>query len=188
MRNSIRIAVLAAVLAPASAMAADSSDSKTVKITGEVSQLCVLGEPTRTNVPLGQMAETSGSNVGRLKAIPTETVTLANSFCNFAHSAVTVKASALVADDTSTPPTGFSRAINYKVVASGWSAGGDATVTTADDRLGLAPAVQGSGADQATPKLSDIVLTFSDFVTPGNSLLISGGYSTDVTVTLSPSV
>lgn len=184
MRILTATALLAAALAPAAAHAADS-DSKTIGITGNVSRLCVLGQPSTALVDLGEMAETSGARVGRLTAIATQTVTLPNSFCNFANSSVTVEATALKAADASTPPTGFARAINYTATASGWAAT-NAAVSTTDDGTGSSLAVSGSGSSQPTPKLSDIILSLSDFGVAGDKLLVSGTYNTTVTITLAP--
>lgn len=186
MRILIAFATLAVSLAPAAALAATDSDTKNVGITGTVSRLCVLGEPSTTLVNLGQMAETSGARVGKLTAIANQTVTLPNSFCNFANSSVTVEATALKAADATTPPTGFARAINYTATASGWAAT-NAAAATSDDGNGGSAAVRGIGSSQPTPKLSDITLALSGFAVSGDKLLVSGSYNTTVTITLAPS-
>lgn len=186
MRTFSTLVALAAMMAPAAAYAASDADSKNVGITGTVSRLCVLGEPSATLVNLGQMAETSGARVGRLTTVATQTVTLPNSFCNFANSSVTVEAAALKAADATTPPTGFARAVNYTATASGWAAT-NAAASTADDGTGTSAATRGTGSSQPTPKLSDITLALSGFSVAGDRLLVSGTYSTTVTVTLAPS-
>ena len=188
MRTFIRLAALVCAIAPVAAFAATDTDSKDVGITGTVAALCVLGEPSTAVVDLLQMAETSGSRVGRLKTIATQNVTLPGSFCNFANSAVTVEATALKADDTNSPPTGFARAINYTATASGWNSAQNAAATTIDDGTGSSTSATGTGATQPTPKLSDIVLSLSSFAVPGDSLLVFGDYNTTVTVTLAPAV
>lgn len=185
MRKLLGTLGLALALAPAAAFAATDTDSKDVNITGTVAALCVLGAPSDATVDLEQMAETSGSRVGRLKSISQKDVTLADSFCNFANSAVTVTATALVADDTNAPPSGFVRAINYTATATGWTSP-NAAVTTADDGTGTSTSTSGTGGTQPTPKLSDIVLSLSDFTAPGDKLLVFGDYNTTVTVTLAP--
>lgn len=148
----------------------------------------MLGEPSTDLVDLDQLVDTSGANVGRLRTIAKQTVTLPNSFCNFANSSVTVEAEALKADDTGTPPTGFARAVNFVATAKGWSGTGDAVATTNDDGTGSSTSVKDTGATQTTPKLSDITLELDDFDVPSNLLLVSGDYNTTVTVTLAPAV
>lgn len=176
------------LLAPTVAAAADGpsdQDSAQVAVNGRVARLCILGEPSRPVVDLGQMAQTSGANVGRISALPVQTVTLPSSFCNFAGSVVSVTANALVGDAAGTPPTGFANAVNYTATASGW---GDAvasatTNAAADGSDGESFAFSGTQAD---PRLADIDLQLATYSVPGNALLIAGGYTGQVTVTLGP--
>lgn len=186
MRKLIRLAAVLSAIAPAAAMAATDTDSKDVGITGTVAALCVLGKPDTALVDLEQLVNTAGAGVGRLRTISTQTVTLPDSFCNFANSAVSVEATALKANDTNPPPTGFARAINFTATASGWNSALDAAATTNDSGNGLSLPVTGTGATQLTPKLADIVLNLSNFQVQGDKLLVSGDYNTTVTVTLSP--
>ncbi|MBF9151520.1 hypothetical protein [Novosphingobium jiangmenense] len=163
------------------------SDTATgqVAVSGSVARLCILGEPSRAVIDLGQMVQTSGPNVGRIAALATETLSLPGSFCNFAGSAVGVTASALVGNSTATPPPGFARAVNYVATASGWGSSGTVVSTDASSD-GSSPDASAIGSAQAAPKLGDIDLSLSAFSTPGNGLLVAGNYSGLVTVTLGP--
>ncbi|MGV3512408.1 MAG: hypothetical protein ACO1OX_10440 [Novosphingobium sp.] len=156
-----------------------------VAVSGSVSRLCILGEPSRAVVDLGQMVQTSGALVGRIAALANQSVTLPGSFCNFAGSAIGVEASALLGDAGNTPPSGFSRAVNYTATASGWGASGTAATTNAAAD-GSAPEASASGSIQPEPKLGDIDVTLSTFTAPQNALLVAGNYSGRVTITLGP--
>jgi len=184
-RNILALAFTAALLVPAAGMAADS-DQKTVGVSGNVAKLCVLGEPTPASVDLGQMAATSGTRVGRITAIADQAVTLPGSFCNYAGTQLTVQASALLADDASPVQPGFSRAVNFTSTVSNWTAA-PAAVTTAASESGATPSASAAGQTQAAPKLANLDLVLSGFAAPSDALLVAGGYTGSVTVTLGPS-
>ncbi|HET9630052.1 MAG TPA: hypothetical protein VFP14_11275 [Novosphingobium sp.] len=175
---------LAIAFGAAPAMAQDS-DSAKVSVTGQVAKLCVLGTPSSAVIDLGQMANTSGARVGKRAAIANKSVTLPGSFCNFANSVVTVSATALTADDATAAQPGFARAVNFTATASNWAAT-DAVATTSADEQGAGADASGSGSVQGLPKLADIGLTLSGYDVPGDKLLVSGGYTGSVTVTLAP--
>lgn len=182
------LAAFPLLVAPIASMAAEGpsdSDSAQVALNGSVARLCILGEPSQPVVDLGQMAQTSGANVGRIAAISAQIVTLPNSFCNFAGSVVSVTAGALVGDSGGTPPTGFAKAVNYTATASGW-ASGDAVVTTAASSDGRDPESTTLGGTQPDPKLADIDVQLASYTVPGNALLLAGSYTGLVTVTLGP--
>lgn len=186
MTRRLGIAVLMIALWPAVAFAqASDTDEGNVSIDGTVAPLCILGDPTPVPVDLGQMAQTSGAQVGHIATIANQQVTLPDSFCNFAGSEVTVDASALLTTDPTTPPAGFSRAVNFTATASGW-ASTNAAATTAALADGSTPNASGTGSTQPLPKLADIQVELSNFTTPGDVLLVSGDYSGTVTVTLGP--
>lgn len=176
-------AALTLGMAP-SAMAQDSASGK-VTVTGQVAKLCVLGAPSDAVIDLGQMADTSGARVGKRATIANKSVSLPGSFCNFANSVVTVNATALTANDATAAQPGFARAVNFVATASNW-ASTNAVATTAADRQGAGAAAAGSGSVQSLPKLADIGLTLSNYDVPGDLLLVSGGYTGSVTVTLAP--
>jgi hypothetical protein len=187
-RLLLTLAGLGALALAGHASAATDTDSKTVGIVGTVANLCVLGSPSSTSVDLGQMVDTSGAHVGRITTIGNQTVTLPGSFCNFAGTTLTVQATALTAADATPPSSGFSRAVNYTSTVSNWAATNAVATTTASlGGAGAGVTVTGSGSNQAAPKLSDLSLVLSGFTVPSDLLLVSGGYSGSVTVTLGPS-
>ena len=186
-RLTIAFAVLATVV-PTAAMADPAiADSGQVAIHGKVAPMCILGEATPAIVDLGNLAATSGAGVGRTAPITPRTVTLPGSFCNFAGSAVTLEANALLAVDTSVPQPGFARAVNFTAEASGWAAGGAVVATSAlaDGTPSEAIAV---GVTQPLPTVADIDVTLSGFSSPGNPILVAGNYVGTVVVTLGPAL
>lgn len=183
MRSAILIAGLALVAAgPAWAQESDEAE---VAIDGRVARLCVLGDPSQATVDLGQMAATSGSRVGRIAALSDVTVTLPNSFCNFAGSIATVEATALVEQGSGTPPANFAKAVNFTATASGWG-GTAASATSAAAADGSSPTASGDGSVQPQPRQSDIAVQLSAFTVPADARLVAGSYSGLVRVTLGP--
>lgn len=172
-------------LAPSAMAQATDSDAADVRVTGRVAPLCVLGEPSRATVDLGQMVATSGIRVGRIAVLPAQDVSLPGSFCNFAGSALSVSASALVSDSAGTPPAGFARAVNYTATGSNW-AGSDTAVTTAAGSDGSNANASGTGTTQPLPKLADVQVQLAGFTVPADALLLADNYNGLVTVTLGP--
>lgn len=181
---ALPLAVLAVPAFAAEASPASDNDSATVTVTGNVANLCILGDPSLPNVDVGQMVNTSGANVGRIATIGNQTVNLPNSFCNFAGTQVGVTTGALLGPN-GTPPASFSRAVNYTATASGW-ADTDAAATSGAAFDGSTPSASGTGGTQNGPKLNTIAVTLSSFIVPDNRLLVAGQYNGTVTVTLGP--
>jgi hypothetical protein len=182
---TVLVLPLAGLAVPALAVTAPSTTATgTVGVTGNVTAICILGDPTPANVDVGQMIATSGARVGKIQTISDKVVTLPASFCNFAGTQVTVTTNALLGP-AGTPPASFSRAVNYTATASGWAAP-NASATSAAGFDGASPAASNTGGTQNSPKLNDIVLTLSSFTVPQDRLLISGAYNGTVTVTLGP--
>lgn len=183
----IRCLLALPMLAFAGAAIAQTSDTATADVTvgGNVARLCVLGQPTPPTIDVGQMAETSGTRVGRIRTISTQVVTLPASFCNFAGSAVTVSATALVVNDNLAVQPGFARAVNFAASASNW-AGSPTNVTTTASASGATPSASSTGTSQPLPKIADVRLELTGFSAPGDALLVAGTYSGLVTVTLGP--
>lgn len=181
-KPGLALIVLAAF--PAAAIA-QTTETGTVAVEGQVRPVCVLGDPNPALVNLGQLSANSGPRTGRIAVIAPRTVTLPASYCNFAGSVVSVTATALTSDDTSAPQPGFARAVNYTASASNW-ASGTSTATTAALRDGTVPTASGFGATQPLPKIADITLTLSSFTAPGDLILVAGNYSGTVVVTLGP--
>ena len=164
---------------------AQDSDTESVTVAGEVAPLCILGAPSQSSVNLGQLVDVSGTRVGRLTAITNRTVSMPQSFCNYANSRIRVDATALTGSDTSAPPSGFARAVNFGATISGWATA-NAAATTAATAAGTSPTATATGGTQPAPKLGDVTLTLASFSVPSDSLLVSGNYSGLVVVTLGP--
>lgn len=174
--------VAAAFAAPAMAQSSDDAD---VPITGTVAQVCSLGAPSQASIALGQLINTSGVRVGRLAAIPAQSVSLPNSFCNFAGSSVSVSATAVISTDGSPVQSGFSRAVNYVAGVAGW-ASAPTSVATSATASGGSPTATAAGGVQPTPRLGDLTLTLNGFSVPSDALLTSGAYAGQITITLGP--
>ena len=182
----LALTLLAAVALPgiAHAQATDTATAD-VGVSGTVAKLCMLGTPTPAPVDVGQMANTSGARVGKIAVIAPRTVTLPGSFCNFAGSAITVTATALVSNDASAVEPGFAKAVNYTAAVTNWAAG-SATVTTAATAGGGSPTNSATGPTQPAPKVADLDVTLSNFTAPSDFLLTAGAYSGLVVVKLGP--
>ncbi len=181
-KPGLALIVLAAF--PATAIA-QTTETGTVAVEGQVRPVCILGNPNPALVNLGQLSASSGPRTGRIAVIAPRTVTLPASYCNFAGSVVTVRATALTSSDTSAPQPGFSRAVNYTATATNWANGGS-TATSAALRDGSSATASGAGATQPLPRVADITLTLSSFTAPGDLILVAGNYSGTVVVTLGP--
>ena len=185
MKQTVSLIVLALALSPAPALAQTTTATGTVAIDARVTPVCILGDPNPALVNLGQISASSGARTGKIDTIAPRTITLPASFCNFAGSVVTVTTTALTSSDTTTPPAGFTRAVNYTATASGWASGNSAATSNAL-RDGTSPSATGVGATQPLPKIADIAVTLSSFTTPGDLILVAGNYSGNVVVTLGP--
>ena len=183
----LALTLLAAAALPGIAHAQSATDTATadVGVAGTVAKLCMLGTPTPAPVDLGQMANTSGARVGKIAAIAPRSVALAGSFCNFAGSAITVTATALVSDDASPVEPGFAKAVNYTAAVTNW-APGPATVTTNATAAGGTPTSSATGPTQPAPKVADLDVTLSNFTAPSDNLLTAGTYSGLVVIKLGP--
>lgn len=178
------LAVILLAAFPATAIA-QTTETGTVAVEGQVRPVCILGNPNPALVNLGQLSASSGPRTGRIAVIAPRTVTLPASYCNFAGSVVTVTATALTSNDTSAPQPGFARAVNYTATATNW-ASGSTTATTAALANGTVATASGTGATQPLPRVADITLTLSSFTAPGDLILVAGNYSGTVVVTLGP--
>lgn len=162
--------------------AADSGD---VGVNGLVAPLCILGAPSPAVVDLGQLVNTSGQRIGRIANISDRQVSLANSFCNFAGSTVSVEVTALQLTQTGTVQGGFSQAVNYSVSAGNW-ASSPTTARSAASASGASPTQNSAGAVQSLPRVADISVVLSDFTVPADSPLVAGTYQGAVVITLGP--
>ncbi len=180
-RNLAGLAVAATALLWSGAAAAQSqSDTKSFSVIGNVPAMCAGGTLTGTGATfdLGVLIDV---NTGLLRTdLAAPPKVLAGSFCS-ARSTITVNATPVAAQTfTATPPTGFSRTVNYTATASGW------TTTPASFVTGAASnpaAVQ----TRATAFSGDITVSIGSFSTGGGAtqrLVADTNYQGNVTVTL----
>lgn len=187
MKSRILLVAALAAAPAAVANAQSSADQEQVGVEGFVASLCVLGPPSRTSIDLGQLAAMSGARVGRIAPLASQHVTLPGSFCNFAGTALTVSADALVASDAAPVQPGFARAVNYISTIGNWAVV-PATVATGASAGGTSPSAEAAGGTQPSPKIADLDLQLSGFSVPSDLLLVAGAYSGSVTITLGPAI
>jgi len=178
----LRLLLLAGLAAAMPAFGADGSASTSVTITGSAAKVCALGPASASTLNVGALVNLSD---GTLAPISEQFTTINNSWCNTA-STIGIIATPLVAQNyTATPPAGFTRAVNYKATASGWTSPAAAFTTTGNSSGG------GNGTTPASvpatdPVAQQITVTVSNFATPGtgNRLVADTNYSGQITVTL----
>lgn len=188
MRSSICLAAGLLAFSPGVAFAqATDTDSGEVAVNGRVAAICVIGEPSQATIDLGQLIALSGTRVGRIGAVGQQSVTLPNSFCNFAGSVATIQASALVETSATIAAVspGFARAINYAASAGEWG-GGSATTSTVAAADGSSAISSGTSSVQPLPRLTDIVVSLDGWSVPSDALLVAGDYGGLVRITLGP--
>jgi hypothetical protein len=168
----------------ASAQVSDT-DSGNVAVDGNVAPICILGAPSRNMIDLGQLTETAGTRIGKIAPLPVQSVTLPNSFCNFAGSEITMTTTALVQNDSTALRPGFARAVNFTASATNW-ASSPSSATSAAAADGSNPSTTNSGATQPLPKIADLTAELSAFSVPADSKLVSGDYQGAVIITLGP--
>jgi hypothetical protein len=98
-----------------------TSTSPNMPVTGNVPTLCAVGAVGgQGSFPLGVLIDTATGKMRTGLSAPNQTIT--GSWCN-APSSISISATQLAAvNSTGTPPTGFSRTLNYTATASGFSA------------------------------------------------------------------
>lgn len=185
MKVRIAFAALFAAGAADMAVAQTGPVDRVIPVDGTVAGVCRLGPPSRPSVPLGTLVNTSGPRVGRLTAITPQTVSLPNSWCNFAGTAIRVSADAMLASNAAAPQPGIARAVNFTSTVANWAAS-NAVVTTAASAGGGTPSAQGTGATQPLPRIADLVVTVENFAVPADAFLVAGNYAGAVTITLGP--
>jgi hypothetical protein len=97
-----------------------TSTSPNMPVTGNVPTLCSVGAVSgQGSFPLGILIDTATGKMRAGLSAPDQTIT--GSWCN-APSSISISATQLAAVNfTGTPPTGFSRSLNYTATASGFS-------------------------------------------------------------------
>nr|WP_137677389.1 hypothetical protein [Parerythrobacter lutipelagi] len=187
LRGLFALATAALCMMPSSlsAQEAGESDEGEVQIVGTVAPICVLGEPSESVIDLGTLIDLSGPRIGRTAALAPREVTMPGSFCNYANTMISISASAMTEQTGAPLNSGFSRAVNYRVVVSPWaSVEADLLTAAAFDGSGISGSAESSA--QPLPQVSDLTMQLSGFAAPSDALLIAGEYSGLITVTLGP--
>lgn len=172
--------IAAALLAvPGVAAAQSTTDTKSVAIVGTVPILCAGGTLTGGNTfDVGVLIDTTTGFLRSDLAAPSQT--LAGSYCS-TRTTINVVATPMTAQNfTVTPPSGFSRQVEYTATASGW------TTTPASYRTDSAtnPAATQS---RTTAFTGPITVGIGGFATTGGDalrLVADTTYRGTVTVTL----
>ncbi|MBI1684317.1 hypothetical protein [Caulobacter hibisci] len=172
-------AVALGALAAATGAYAQDPVQGTVGMDAQVAQVCVLGTPTPGALALGQISEASGTRVGRLATIASQSIQLPGTFCNYAGAALAITASPLAV--TTTTQAGFVGSVDYTCTISAWGATSATVRTSATNASGV-----GSPSTNAAPQETDLTLVVSDFATASDDLLQPGAYLALVTITLGP--
>ena len=181
MLHVIGAALLAAGLAgTASAQATNTATAGPIPVRGNVPALCSAGTLSGGGgaFDVGVLINTTtGFLLPNLSAPPK---TLTGAFCS-SKSAITIVATQMTAQNfTTTPPTGFSRIVNYDATAAGW------TTTPAVFSTGAATNPNAT-QQRATAFTGDITVSVSNFTTGGGDALrmvSDTSYLGTVTVTL----
>ncbi|MFY8048314.1 MAG: hypothetical protein ACOVNS_05785 [Erythrobacter sp.] len=186
-RWPVPAAALVCLLLPAPLLAQTrgESDEGEVQVIASVAPVCVLGEPSENVIDLGTLVDTSGPRIGRMAALAARRITMPGSFCNYANTMISVSASAMTEQTGAVLGSGFSRAVNYRVVVSPWAAS-EADLLTIAAADGSGPAGNAASASQPLPRISDLTVELSGFAAPSDALLVAGEYSGLITVTLGP--
>lgn len=164
----------------AHAQEATSTDTKTFLVTGNVPALCSGGtlDNNQGTFDLGVLINTSTGFLRTDLSAPART--LAGAFCS-AQSTITVAATPLVAQNfTATPPSGFSRSVDYTATASGWTTTPASFTTSAANNTAATQT-------RSTAFTGDIAVGVANFATTGGNALrmvADTNYRGTVTVTL----
>lgn len=171
MRKLILLSGPLALLA-SPAMAQTAVDG-TVNINGSVAGRCMFTVPNKT-ISLGEISLASNGKLDVSKVNgKSETLT---GWCNNTTASMTVTSSPLL--NGTTAPTGFDNRVDYTATAvTGSTSANDTSVTA------------GAGAASNVGLFTgDIVVTLSNASSPTSGLMVAGGYSGNVVVTLTPTV
>lgn len=176
-------AASAAEEGPPATPPAAAVDTGAIPVTGSVPPLCSFGAVSTTvgSFDVGVLIDTTTGLLRTDLSAPNKTIN--GSWCN-ARSTLNVSGVLMTAQNfTATPPTGFSRGVNFVATASGWTptaASFDTSVTGAQ-----APATQ----TQVQPNATTITLAVGTFATDGGTTLrpvADTSYQGSVTLTLTP--
>jgi hypothetical protein len=171
---------IAAGLLTMSATPAFAQSTGTVTINGSVADRCLFTTPSDV-INAGELSLAgSGVTAGKLDVtkLNGQSRTLVG-WCNGTAATMSVEAQPLLNTSfVGSPPTGFESRVDYTAGAGAGTANDEDTSITA-------------GAGTVVPVglfTGNVVVTLSASSTPNNGLLIAGGYSGQVIVTLTPNV
>jgi hypothetical protein len=179
----LRLAVLAGLALAAVPAFGDPPASASITVTGSVGNACHMGTPTSSTLSLGALAAQSDGTLAAISPAPSTTIT--GSWCN-AGSTIGVLATPLIAQHfAGAPSAGFTKAVNYKAAASGWTAT-PATFTTTGDVSGGGNSTTPGTQTAGSPVAETVTVALSDFASPvsGYRLVADSNYSSTITITL----
>lgn len=179
MIRTLGLAALAAASMGASAFAQSTSQAGPLPVTGNVPAVCAAGAVSGgDNVfAVGVLVDTTSGFLRTDLSAPDKT--LAASFCN-ARSTISISATPMTAQSAvGAAPAGFTNAVDFTAVASGWTATAASTSTGAGVNTSATQS-------RDTAFAGDIVVSLSDFAPAGGALrpVADPEYRGTVTVTL----
>ena len=165
-----------------------TSASQTIILNSTTPAICKLGvaDPAATTIA-GAMVDLTGSRIGRLRTGLGPYEVKVPGWCN-APSTLTVVAAPMLGptfvDANNT--AAFSRAVNFRARALGWTSAPAAPVTATNaTRLGTSqPAIGINAASIPLPTETPITISLDSFSAAADGLLVQGAYSGTVTITL----
>lgn len=185
----LRILALAAPLAlvASQALAATTTVPSTtvLTVTGNAPGACTLGVAGDKTLNIGEMVDPTTGELANISNPPSTSI--AGSWCNTA-STLTVLATPLVAQSFfGSPPSGFTKAVNYTATVSAWTTT-PATFTTSGDVSGVQHNNTPGSEVQGSPSMATMVVSIGSFASPsaGDFLVADPNYSGTITITLTP--
>ncbi|HEY1836181.1 MAG TPA: hypothetical protein VGG36_00870 [Rhizomicrobium sp.] len=183
MRNQL-LTLAAAVLIPGLAFASPVAPATaTVTLTGSIGNACHMGDLSSSQISVGTLTNSSDGTLAAISGSPNTTIT--GSWCNVG-SKITISALPMVAQGYSgSPPSGFTKAVNYTATESGWGAPTPSD-TSQGTTSGADSGSHSGSADVGTAEANTITVTLSNFTAPvsGSRLVADNNYQGTITVTL----
>lgn len=179
MTRTLVLAAIAAASIVSPAFAQSTSQAGPLPVTGNVPAVCAAGAVSGgDNVfAVGVLVDTTTGFLRDDLSAPAKT--LAASFCN-AQSTISISATPMTAQSAvGAAPAGFTNAVDFTAVASGWTT----TEASTNTGAGSNPAASQS---RNTAFAGDIVVSLSNFAPAGGALrpVADPDYRGTVTVTL----
>lgn len=171
-----------ALLAPMAAQA-QSTQSGTVSLTGDVDRACMIGAPTTPDLSFGNL---TNSTTGRVSNTNTLTTDIPIAWCNTPSLLkMTAKVMKLATEPTYTTPVGFSRLVTYDANLTGWPTALDQRPVAIEDAVSTTAAGAHAAAQGLKLTVSNVGSLDAAGAT-GNPLLVleAGAYSGSVVIAL----